>query len=69
MGRYEVTLLTNGKVTRIVEGKNEQDAIQKVKKMLFDTDGVTPKKNALVAFAWDFPHGFTYGGERGEEDE
>lgn len=69
MRKYEVTLLSNAKATRIVEAKDEQDAIKKAKKMLFDADGVTPKKNALMAFTWDFPHGFTYGGKFGEEEE
>ena len=61
MPKYEVTLMTEGKVIRVVEAKNEKDAVQKVKKMMFDADGVTPKKSALMAFVWDFPNSYTFG--------
>ena len=68
MRKYEVTFLASGKATRIVEAKDKKDALQKAKKMLFDADGVTPKKSALMAFAWDFPHGYTYGDDGVELD-
>ena len=69
MPKYEVTMMVRATARRFIDAKNEQDAITKAKKMLLDADGTTPKKNSLLAFAWDFPHCFIYGGETIDEDE
>jgi len=51
--RYNVNLSIRGEANRVVLACSEEEAIEKVKKMLLGSDLQTPKAKLLEAFCWE----------------